>query len=137
MQRLAFSLYLSLALTACAVTLSACAAATDETRSGMELYMNYCSACHGREGEGDGPVGAVMQIPVPNLRALQMRNDGMFPADAVRAYVDGREIPASHGDRRMPIWGNVFQWNEDEDSEQVARRRIDAVITFVEQLQYR
>jgi mono/diheme cytochrome c family protein len=117
----------------------ACAPAPREELSGAELFINHCSACHGDQGEGDGPVAAVLRVGVPNLRGLSARNGGTFPADDVRAYIDGRSLPVSHGDRAMPVWGNVFQWGEPEDdAEAVERRvqtRIDAIVAFVEQLQ--
>ena len=75
---------------------------------GARLYFNHCAACHGDDGEGTGPVAASMRVTVPNLRTLAERNGGMFPVDTVRAYVDGRNVPTSHGDRLMPIWGDVF-----------------------------
>ena len=27
-----------------------------DPRSGAQMYKDYCSACHGMEGKGDGPV---------------------------------------------------------------------------------
>ena len=36
-----------------------------------------------------------MRVTVPNLRSIAMRNGGTFPADAVAAYIDGRESPAA------------------------------------------
>jgi mono/diheme cytochrome c family protein len=101
------------------------------------LYFNHCAACHGQDGEGGGPVAATMHITTPNLRSLAMRNDGVFPAEAVRSYIDGRETPAAHGERQMPIWGDVFRGVEQEDAERTARRRIDALVTFLSMLQYR
>ena len=79
-----------------------------------------------------------MQVSVPNLRTLSQRSGGEFPAASATAYVDGRELPVSHGDRYMPIWGNVFSW-PDEDSpevERAAQLRIAAVVEFLQQLQY-
>jgi mono/diheme cytochrome c family protein len=112
----------------------------DETEivavSGVDLYTRNCASCHGLQGEGDGPVAAVMQETVPNLRTLSMRNDGEFPIDAVTAYVDGRDVPNAHGDRRMPVWGNVFGW-DGELGEAEVRSRIDAIVAFVDELQYR
>lgn len=120
------------------VSIAACAPSQDSSFAGSELYANYCSACHGLVGEGDGPVAAVMQTNVPNLRTLSERSGGTFPRDAVRAYVDGRNLPVSHGDRQMPIWGNVFQWDEETstESESISVQRINAVVEFVETLQY-
>lgn len=115
-----------------------CLAAPDEEPSGAQLYAQHCASCHGPQGEGDGPAAAVMQIHVPNLRTLSIRNDGVFPRAAVLAYVDGRKIPRSHGSRYMPVWGDIFAWGEtDRTAQERARRRINAIVGFVERLQYR
>jgi len=106
--------------------------------SGLDLYVNYCAACHGANGEGDGPVGNVMQIQVPNLRLLSERDSGTFPAEAITEYIDGRTVVASHGDRRMPVWGDVFLWAGDSDleAEQVVQQRITAIVEFIREMQY-
>ena len=72
---------------------SAVTRAADDT--GAVLYMNHCAACHGADGEGGGPVAVAMSVTIPNLRGLSERNGGVFPADALAAYVDGREAQAS------------------------------------------
>ena len=76
-----------------------------------------------------------MQIAVPNLRTLAQRNHGTFPTDAVSSYIDGRKTPASHGDRQMPIWGDVFS-AQANDGEREVQARIAAIVAFVKQLQY-
>lgn len=128
---------LSLALTAAIWTFGV--AAQERVRSGAELYANHCASCHGELGEGDGPVANAMRVTMPNLRGLAMRRGGTFPADEVRAYVDGRSIPASHGDRYMPIWGSVFGWGADgpEATEARIEQRVDAIVEHVRELQYR
>ena len=110
-------------------------AADDDT--GARLYLNHCAACHGADGEGSGPVAASMRVGVPNLRTLAQRNDGVFPADAVKAYIDGRDVKAAHGDRQMPIWGDVFRGPDQGTAERTVRRRIAALVDFIEMLQYR
>jgi mono/diheme cytochrome c family protein len=119
---------------ALAVTAGAARAAEDDT--GARLYLNHCAACHGDDGEGGGPVAATMNVAVPNLRALAQRNAGVFPADAVTAYIDGRELKAAHGDRQMPIWGDVFRGPEQGTAERTVRRRITALVDFIAILQY-
>jgi mono/diheme cytochrome c family protein len=104
---------------------------------GARLYFNHCAACHGDEGEGTGPVAASMRVTVPNLRSLAQRSGGAFPTDAVRAYVDGRNIPGAHGDRQMPIWGDVFLGADQSADDRTIRRRIAAVVDFISMLQYR
>jgi cytochrome c len=118
-----------------AFALGAPALAADDL--GVRLYFNHCAACHGDNGEGTGPVAASMRVTVPNLRTLAARNGGMFPADAVRAYVDGRNIPAAHGDRQMPIWGDVFRGVDQDADDRTVRRRIAAIVDFISLLQYR
>jgi hypothetical protein len=100
------------------------------------MFANHCAGCHGAVGEGDGPVAATMAIAVPNLRTLAMRNGGEFPEDAVAAYIDGRAPRAAHGDRQMPIWGDVFTVLERGDEDVVAAR-IKVLVWFIEELQYR
>lgn len=125
-------------LAACsAALLLATAANAAEDDTGARLYFNHCAACHGEAGEGDGPVAATLQAMVPNLRTLTQRNDGSFPTDAVRAYIDGRSLKAAHGDRQMPIWGDVFRGPDQGTAQRTVRRRIDALVEFIAMLQYR
>jgi mono/diheme cytochrome c family protein len=128
----------ALAMALLFATLSRGPVSAQEAVDAEALYVNNCGACHGYFGEGDGPVAAALRVTVPNLRTLSMRNAGIFPREAVTAYVDGRDIPTAHGSRTMPIWGDVFEWAEDEqqDAEALGQRRIEAIITFVETLQY-
>jgi mono/diheme cytochrome c family protein len=118
-----------------AVAFGTKAFAADDT--GARLYLNHCAACHGDDAEGTGPVAASMRVTVPNLRSLAQRNGGVYPADAVAAYVDGRTEKAAHGDRQMPIWGDVFKGSDQDAPERTVRRRIDAVVEFIATLQYR
>ena len=118
-----------------AVLLRAPAFAADDT--GARLYFNHCAACHGDDGEGTGPVAASMRVTVPNLRTLAQRSGGVFPAETVTAYVDGRDMKAAHGDRQMPIWGDVFRGPEQSTAKRTVRRRIAAVVDFIATLQYR
>jgi mono/diheme cytochrome c family protein len=112
-------------------------AARAEEPTGAALFMTHCASCHGAEAEGGGPVAAVMTITVPNLRTLATRNRGVFPADAVAAYIDGREPRAAHGSRTMPVWGDFLQAENAPDPEASVRQRIAALVAFIEQLQYR
>jgi mono/diheme cytochrome c family protein len=103
---------------------------------GARLYFNHCAACHGEDGEGGGPVAATINLAMPNLRSLAMRNGGVFPAVAVTAYIDGRNMPNAHGERQMPIWGDVFRGAEQGTAERTARRRIAALVDLIESMQY-
>jgi mono/diheme cytochrome c family protein len=116
----------------------ACAATSPPAPSGGDTFVTHCAACHGMQGEGDGPVAATLRVTMPNLRTLSQRSGGVFPRDAVASYIDGRQLPAAHGDRYMPVWGDVFDATARVVSgAQVAPGRIDAVISYLQELQYR
>jgi mono/diheme cytochrome c family protein len=104
---------------------------------GAALFAVHCASCHGVDGEGGGPVAAVMTITVPNLRTLSPRSRGEYPSDAIAAYIDGREQRAAHGSRTMPVWGDFLRPGDGPDAEEVVRRRIAALVAFIERLQYR
>jgi mono/diheme cytochrome c family protein len=100
---------------------------------GAQLYRTYCASCHGNRAAGDGPAAIAMQVPPPDLTRIAARNQGVFPAERVRQIIRGRG-PAVHGDRNMPVWGDVF-----------ARRvagaptdaLIDALVRYLDGLQQR
>ena len=124
-----------------ALLLAASALATPTVHAaepkGDALFATHCAACHGIDGEGGGPVASAMKVTMPNLRTLAKRNGGVFPADAVAAYIDGRDQVASHGDRLMPVWGDFLQQPGDKDDQEAVRARIAALVAFIERLQYR
>jgi mono/diheme cytochrome c family protein len=125
------------AVRAAILMLAVCSGAqAAEDDLGARLFFNHCAACHGDDAEGTGPVAAAMRVTVPNLRSIALRNGGTFPAEAVAAYIDGRESPAAHGDRQMPIWGDVFS-APSGTSQRTLRRRIAALVDFIEEVQYR
>jgi mono/diheme cytochrome c family protein len=127
----------ALAAAATAAWMLTAGANAAEDDLGTRLYFNHCAACHGSNGEGDGPVASTMRVTMPNLRSLATRNGGVFPTDAVTAYIDGREAPAAHGARQMPIWGDVFRGAEQGTAERTVRRRIAAVVEVIASIQYR
>ena len=100
--------------------------------------MTHCASCHGPIGQGDGPVARSLRQTLPDLRGMAQRNAGRFPADTVAAYIDGRDPPPAHGTREMPVWGTVFDATArlivDAES---AEPRIAAILTYLEELQYR
>jgi mono/diheme cytochrome c family protein len=113
------------------------AAAEEPIEEGKRLYLDSCAACHGMYGEGDGPVAAALVVAPPDLTTLARNCDGRFPADTVRAYMDGREEIAAHGNRMMPVWGSEFwlQAGADGGAERIVKEKIDALTAFLESIQ--
>jgi cytochrome c553 len=101
---------------------------------GASLYRSFCATCHGASGHGDGVMAGATWNPPPNLTTLALRNGGFFPGIRVRRIVDGTGI-ASHGDRTMPVWGDVFMRSRGGAAD--AGARIDAILRFLESIQQR
>jgi mono/diheme cytochrome c family protein len=79
-----------------------------ESNSGKQMYLQYCSSCHGKDGKGDGTVSRDLKVRVPDLTELAKKNRGVYPLDDVMATIDGRRLVRGHGDRNMPVWGESF-----------------------------
>jgi len=80
-----------------------------ESNSGKQMYLQYCSSCHGKDGKGDGAVSRDLKVRVPDLTGLAKKHKGVYPLDDVMATIDGRRLVRGHGDRNMPVWGESFQ----------------------------
>ena len=94
--------------------------------SGEEIFLNYCSACHGESGRGDGPVARGLVAAVPDLTAITRRY-GEFPSMLIADTIDGRGARIdAHGTRTMPVWGYEF-WVE-EGGDVAAQREMKQVI---------
>ncbi|MBA3911261.1 MAG: 3-methyladenine DNA glycosylase [Rhodobacter sp.] len=106
---------------------------------GAQLYGDYCSACHGATGLGDGDMANVVSIQSPNLTLLAKNNDGVFPMLKVLHTIDGRTGVRAHGGV-MPLWGRVFS---DEVGDSAGpygsvlevRGRLLSLATYIESIQ--
>ena len=100
---------------------------------GADLFANYCAACHGLEGKGNGPLANLLRSKPADLTGIAKRNGGQYPAAAVRKMIAGDDAVASHGPRTMPIWGPIFR---DIQADQVpAGVRLDNLVKYLETIQ--
>jgi len=73
---------------------------------GAALYAQYCVACHGATGEGDGPEdGARRPADLTQLRA---RNGGVYPAVRVMGQVYGYSLGTAQSPA-MPEFGPLLE----------------------------
>jgi mono/diheme cytochrome c family protein len=121
-------------IAALAVTLSAQTPRT--TQQGRDLFNTHCASCHGVAATGNGPVAASMRKAPPDITGLSLANGGMFPLERVRRIVEGREVEA-HGDREMPVWGDVFRAMDGGASRETVRERIGAIVEYLRSIQRR
>jgi len=108
---------------------------------GKRDYRNYCSACHGLSGKGDGTLGEFLTLSIPDLTRLTKLNSGMFPAERVTQVIDGRADVKVHGMRDMPVWGDWFnaeaisQDTDRETRELIVQDRIQSLVGYIESIQ--
>ncbi|QDZ01354.1 cytochrome c [Nitratireductor mangrovi] len=107
---------------------------------GPAEYQNSCAACHGENGQGDGPRSADLAAPPSDLTGLARDNGGEYPYWKVFWVIDGRYVVPLHNDGEMPVWGEVFKEGDIETfgpigGELIARERVHRLTEFIETLQ--
>lgn len=84
------------------------AAQAEDIAEGREVFETYCTACHGMEGRGNGPMSAILTLLPVDLTRLSVENGGVFPTQRVVARIDGRDPLVAHGSP-MPVFGEFFE----------------------------
>lgn len=87
----------------------ACVDREERHVAGSDLYRQYCGACHGSDGKGQGPLAGSLKTPPADLTRIAERSGGKFDEAALMSVVDGRRAVAEHGPREMPVWGARFE----------------------------
>jgi len=104
--------------------------------TGVQLYMRFCSSCHGNNARGDGPVAKDFKIEVPDLTRIAHRHGGVFPSEQIQKIIDGRKTLPPHGSREMPVWGfEFYRENENTGNPDPQGRTADLVMRLTEYLQ--
>jgi mono/diheme cytochrome c family protein len=70
-------------------------------------FAQYCAACHGAGGRGDGGAGAGLSPPPADLTQLAARGGGVFPTTRVMAYIWRDGGAGSH--RAMPEFAGLME----------------------------
>jgi mono/diheme cytochrome c family protein len=107
-------------------------------------FVTYCSACHGTDAKGTGPVAMELKTRPADLTRIAQRNGGTFDREAVYKTIEGLDMPASHGSAEMPVWGAWFVHQAVgegvllDDARTAARQatnRINNLVKYLETLQ--
>lgn len=121
---------------------SGSALAVETPDFGRREYRDNCLNCHGEKGDGNGPYAQLLTKRAADLTVLAKSNKGIFPFARVYETIDGRQQVKAHGERDMPIWGNVYRAKAGEyymdmnyDPEIYVRARILALIEYLSRLQ--
>ena len=73
------------------------------------MFQSYCAVCHGKDAKGNGPAASALTKAPADLTRLAARNGGTFPDVKVNRYIEGSDEVAAHGNRDMPMWGELFR----------------------------
>lgn len=102
--------------------------------SGKQMYKDYCAACHGIDGKGNGPATEFLKTPPPDLTTMAKRNDGKFPDGKFAGVLRFGTGTHPHGTSDMPIWGPLFR-SQDTQNKSVGELRIHNLTSYVESIQ--
>lgn len=75
---------------------------------GKQKYLKYCATCHGPGATGDGIAAHLFTKKPPDLTLLSKENGGKFPMNELLNIVKGNASIAAHGNREMPVWGEIL-----------------------------
>lgn len=102
--------------------------------SGKGMFTNYCAACHGAEGKGNGPAAEALKTPPADLTALSKNNGGKYPALKVAYAIRNQSAVGAHGSKEMPVWGDLFRTVSGGHQSEVDQR-IANLVSYIESLQ--
>src|SRR5579864_4327279 len=101
--------------------------------SGEEMFAQYCAACHGADGKGNGPAAPAMKSTPMDLTQLAKQHDGKFPANKVFAVLKFGNGGGPHGSADMPVWGPLFQ-SLDKYQDGIVQQRVSNLVGYIETL---
>jgi hypothetical protein len=68
---------------------------------------------------------------------MAARREGRFAEKEIASLIDGRDMPAVHGTREMPVWGKRFseQLGGGEVGEESVRGQLLVLIEYLRSIQ--
>ena len=102
--------------------------------SGKQMFVQYCAACHGTDGRGNGPAAPAMKALPTDLTQLAKKNAGKYPSNQVAATLKFGSGAGPHGSADMPVWGPLFQ-SLDKYHDGAVQQRVSNLVGYIETLQ--
>ncbi len=104
--------------------------------SGKLMYKDYCAACHGMDGAGDGPAVQFLKAPPPNLTTMAKRYNEKSIVLNVETVLRFETKSNAHGTLDMPFWGQLFRTLENGNGHpQLADMRVHNLSVYVQSMQ--
>lgn len=111
------------------------AALSADLEAGKALFMLHCSPCHGEDARGNGSVSHYLSAKVPDLTLIKNKNNGVYPLDEVISVIDGRRIVRAHGEREMPVWGEIFKREQKQYPDGTGLMKAKIIAEYIATLQ--
>ncbi len=122
-------------LLALSFVFSNCNTGVPAVATGEELYLSYCTSCHGTDGKGAGVMTEYLKLPPADLTKIAARRGGNFPEEQIYQIIDGRVPVAGHGSGDMPVWGVALKESEKLKNEKQVRQSINNLVDFLKSIQ--
>lgn len=108
--------------------------------SGALEYHENCARCHGADATGNAEKMHKPGYYPKDLTHISRNHGGKFPRQEIYDIIDGgKRLPGHYDfDSPMPLWGLRFQVKGREyskESEAAVKRRIDALLDYLETTQ--
>ena len=103
-----------------------------QAEQGKAHFENYCARCHGPDGKGL-TIDSLATQPADLTKIIESSRSSEFPIRYVVNKIDGGTVAKAHGNRAMPIWGEVFA-EEGLDDAQV-RERLSEIVAYLISIQ--
>lgn len=118
--------------------LAACVPGAKDAPDAAQDYADYCAACHGATGKGDGIAAAGLSKKPADLTRLAARNGGAFPTTRVMAQIWGYAKAKGRGvmpDFAPMMTGDLVPYDGGDGIETPTPERLVALAEYLKTLQ--
>lgn len=118
--------------------LAACVLGAKEGPDAAQDYADYCAACHGATGKGDGIAAAGLSKKPADLTQLAARNGGEFPTTRVMAQIWGYAKAKGRGvmpDFAPMMTGDLVPYDGGDGIQTPTPERLVALAEYLKTLQ--
>lgn len=99
---------------------------------GQTMFTHYCAVCHGADAKGTGPAADALKKSPADLTQIARKAGGKFPEIHVVRVIRGDDMVGAHGNREMPIWGDLFRSLRSPAETDL---RVNALMKYIEGIQ--
>jgi mono/diheme cytochrome c family protein len=118
--------------------LAACVPGAKDAPDAAQDYADYCAACHGATGKGDGIAAAGLSKKPADLTQLAARNGGEFPTTRVMAQIWGYAKAKGRGvmpDFAPMMTGDLVPYDGGDGIQTPTPERLVALAEYLKTLQ--